>query len=263
MTDKFKGHFDIVGSGTPVLCIPGFGNSNWIFERLAGRLQDRFCLVLPDNRGMGKSAAAWKPYKLHDLATDCLALMDDLGYERFLVIGLSMGGFVAQLLTLQAPRRVAALALLCSTSGGEQFRQVFPSMSKEQVKKIYSLKAKDRVAAALSDKICPMLQSKYPEVYQYILDRRSSEQEKPTQVMLQFAAVHNFMQHSLSLGSIGCPTMIMTGDNDLLVPMINAQMLAAAIPDSTLSVVTDTDHMFFLEKAGEVAEILAGFLAGK
>ncbi|MBF0447211.1 MAG: alpha/beta hydrolase [Magnetococcales bacterium] len=262
MTNQFKGHFDCVGTGVPILCIPGFGSGNWIFQGLAERLKDRFCFILPDNRGMGQSKKAWKPYSLDDLAADCLNVMDDLGHKKFGVIGLSMGGFIAQLLTLQAPDRVAALALLCSTSGGDRFSPLFPSMSEEQVRGIYTLKNRQRVEAALSPAICPLLSSHYSKVYQAVLEKRSLEQEDPAQVMLQFFAVSQFMKKCLPLNSITCPTLVLSGDTDLLVPLANAQMLAEQIPTARLSVISETDHLFFLEKEQEVADQLNQFFGG-
>ena len=125
MATKFNGHFDLIGEGPPILCIPGFGNSNWVFNKLVKGQSRQFTFVLPDNRGMGRSPAAMQPYFMQDLAQDCINLMDDLGHEKFSVIGLSMGGFIAQLLTLMVPNRVNSLALLCSTSSGEDFKKYF------------------------------------------------------------------------------------------------------------------------------------------
>ncbi|MBF0381218.1 MAG: alpha/beta hydrolase [Magnetococcales bacterium] len=259
MANKFKGHFDCVGDGPAIICIPGFGNSNWVFSKLAEPLSKRFTVIMPDNRGMGRSPREFKPYQLQDLAEDCLNLLDDLGHENFCVIGLSMGGFVAQLLTLQAPKRVKSLALLCSTSSGEDFRKIFPSLSEEQVKAIYSLNAEQRIKAALSQTICPLLTTHYPEAYNYILEQRLKEQEDPAQVMLQFHAVNTFLINSIPIETITCPTLVMTGDTDHLVPIQNAELLVKMIPNSTLSVITNTDHLFFLEKDAEVAKKLSNF----
>jgi 3-oxoadipate enol-lactonase len=261
MAIKFNGHFDLIGKGHPILCIPGFGNSNWVFNKLVDRLHEHFTFVLPDNRGMGKSPPATQPYLLQDLAQDCLNLMDDLGYEQFSVIGLSMGGFIAQLLSLAAPKRVNSLALLCATSSGEVFNKIFPSLSEEQVKGIYSLDAEQRVKAALSQAICPLLATHYPEAYRYVLEQRINDQENPAQVMLQFFAVNKFLPNSIPIDTINCPTLIMTGDTDPLVPMPNAELLVKMIPNASLSVIEETDHLFFLEKEAEVAVKLAKFFS--
>ncbi len=262
MTKKFPGHFDVVGQGPAVLCIAGFGSSNWIFERLIAPLKDSFQFVLPDNRGMGRSPPAIQPYRLDDLADDALRLMDDLGRDRFGVIGLSMGGFVAQLLALKAPRRLGALALLCTTSGGADFKQLFPSMTEEQVRTIYGMDPLARAQAALAPDICPFLQTRYPDVHHYLIGERGQRSEDSAQVMCQFKAVSGFMERNLNLESIRCPTLILSGDNDLLVPLANAELLQERIRDSRLAVIEETDHLFFLEKRDEVAAILKGFLAG-
>ncbi len=262
MTKKFLGHFDVVGQGPAVLCLAGFGSSNWIFERLIAPLQDSFQFVLPDNRGMGRSPPATRPYRLDDLADDALRLMDDLGHERFAVIGLSMGGFVAQLLALQVPQRLGALALLCTTSGGDDFNQVFPSMTEEQVRAIYGMDPLARAQAALAPEICPCLLTRYPDVYNYLMGERGHRPEDAAQVMLQFMAVTGFMERTLNLESIQCPTLILSGDSDLLVPLVNAELLQKKIRGSRLAVIEATDHLFFLEKRDDVAAILKSFLTG-
>ena len=262
MTKKFPGYFDVVGQGPPVLCIAGFGSSNWVFERLIAPLQDSFRFVLPDNRGMGRSPPAIQPYSLDDLADDVLHLMDDLGHDRFAVIGLSMGGFVAQLLALKAPQRLRALALLCTTSGGEDFKQLFPSMTEQQVRAIYGMDPLARAQAALAPEICPYLLTRYPDVHHYLIGERGHRPEDAAQVMLQFMAVTAFMETTLNLESIQCPALILSGDSDLLVPLVNAELLQKKIRGSRLAVIEETDHLFFLEKRDEVAAILKSFLTG-
>ena len=245
-----------------MLCLAGFGNSNWVFERLAVPLGERFHLVMPDNRGMGKSPPAPAPYRLDDLASDALDLMDDLGQDRFAVVGLSMGGFVGQLLALKAPERVSALVLMCTTSGGPEFKKLFPSMTEEQVRAIYGMEPLARVQAALAPEICPLLRKRYPEVYEYVVGVRSRMPEDPAQVMLQFFAVSDFMERALPLEDLRCPALVLTGEHDPLVPLGNAELLRKRIKNAGLAVIEDTDHLFFLEKRDEVAGIIHGFLLG-
>ena len=246
-----------------MLCLSGFGSSNWIFERLAAAMGHSYQLVMPDNRGMGKSPPASRAYALDDLARDALQLMDDLGHDRFAVLGLSMGGFVAQLLALDSPRSVAAMALLCSTSGGPEFQPLFPSMTEAQVRAIHGMAPLARVQAALAPEICPLLQSRYPDVYDYIVDVRSRLPESPAQVMLQFFAVDEFMQESLPLDAISKPVLILCGDKDPIVPLANAELLHKKINHAALAVIEDTDHFFFLEKQDEVASLISTFLSEK
>ncbi len=257
----FNGHYDVVGEGEPVLCIPGFASGNWVFSRLLEPLVDRFRFILPDNRGMGRSPASTQGYCLEDLAADALNLMNDLGYERFRVIGLSMGGFIAQLLALEAPERVSSLVLMCSTSGGPEYRQSFPSLTEEQVRAIYALDPLERVQAALGEALCPVLQSHYPDVYQYVVEKRVADPADPEQVMQQFFAVQRFMDQPLPLLRITCPVLVLTADQDRLVPRANAERLLRDLPNARLVELTGVDHLFFLEKGDETTAAISHFFA--
>ncbi|MBF0611703.1 MAG: alpha/beta hydrolase [Magnetococcales bacterium] len=260
MSKKFFGHWDEVGEGFPVVCIAGFASSNWIFRRLIEPLAGKYHFILPDNRGMGASPPAKAPYGLGDLADDVSNLMADLGHARYGVIGLSMGGFVAQLLALRQPQRVASIVLMCTSSGGKGFQEIFPMLSREQVAAIYQLTARQRIEAALAPQFCPMLTSRYPATYTYVLQQRLAHEENSQQVMMQYDAVAEFMKQSLPLSTLTTPTLIMAGDHDFVVPLVNAQRLASAIPQAILQVFPQTDHLFFLEESEKVTESMGRFL---
>ncbi|HIJ83003.1 MAG: AB hydrolase-1 protein [Magnetococcales bacterium] len=259
----FSGHYDCVGAGEPVLCLTGFASGNWIFSRLLEPMCHRYRFILPDNRGMGRSPPVDVGYTLDDLADDALGLMDDLGIERFAVIGLSMGGFIAQLLALKAPGRVRAMVLLCTTSGGPDYRQTFPSLTQQQIRAIYALDPLARVTAALSENLCPLLKTAFPEVYAYVVSRRVADPADPEQVMYQFFAVERFMDRPLPLDRVTCPVLILTADQDLLVPEANALRLARDLPHARVVKVTGADHLFFLEKVSETTAAIEDFLGGR
>src|SRR5262249_60700502 len=91
-------------------------------------LARRHRLILLDNRDAGESDEARGPYGLGDMAADALGVLDQLGIERFHVLGVSMGGAVAQHLALQAPTRVATLVLVSTWGRTDAFlRSVFSS----------------------------------------------------------------------------------------------------------------------------------------
>ncbi|MBF0142383.1 MAG: alpha/beta fold hydrolase [Magnetococcales bacterium] len=259
-TRRFAGHWDELGEGPPMICLPGFANSNWIFQKMFPALTPHFRLILPDHRGMGRSPTTTAPYSIADLATDARELMDALGHERFLVLGLSMGGFVAQHLVLAAPERVTGLALLCTTAGGPEFQRIFPVMSADQVRAIYLLEPQERARLALDPTLLPRLHAEYPALYQFLVEMRSRNPENVAEVMRQYEAVADFLAHPLPLESIRAPTLILAGEQDRLVPLENAELLHAKIPGSRLEVIPETDHMFFLEKPEATATILRDFL---
>ncbi|MBF0212941.1 MAG: alpha/beta hydrolase [Magnetococcales bacterium] len=262
MPDPFEVHWDVLGDGAPVLAISGFASGNWMFERLLEPLKERFRFILPDNRGMGRSPPAQTPYSLDELVDDLIRLMEQLNHPTFAVIGLSMGGFIAQRLALRHPERVAGLVLMCTSSNGEAFKPLFPMMSREQVAFIYHLRREDRVRAALSDPFCPRLTSRYPEVYDYVLQQRIAAEPEADQVLLQYDAVAGFFAaEPVPLAQLTMPALILSGEQDPIVPQANARLLAEQLPRAELEIIPDTDHLFFLEQAERVSSRIGDFLA--
>lgn len=261
MPKRFNGHWDVIGTGPPVLCVTGFASGNWMFERLVTPLSDRFTFILPDNRGMGLSPPATQPYSLTDLADDLIGLMDQLGHDRFAVIGLSMGGFLAQILATRHPERIRRMVLMCTSSNGPAFRSLFPMLPREQVAMIYQLRREDRVRAALSEPFCPMLHSRYPGTYEYIMQQRIRFEPDAPQVLMQYDAVADFFASPpLDLTTLHTPTLILSGALDVIVPPANAQLLATLLPLAELELVAETDHLFFLEQVEAVSQRIGTFL---
>lgn len=172
-TQRFGGHYDVVGEGLPVLCLAGFGCSNWIFDYMAQALSAHVQMIMPDNRGMGRSPHADEPYTLDDLAADALGLMDDLGIQRFAVLGISMGGFVAQSLCLQAPQRVRGLMLLCATGPGDAFVPL-PQISNEMLAESYTQPVVEMIRHNTEITTSPNFERRDPEMFMRILQKSST-----------------------------------------------------------------------------------------
>lgn len=110
-----------VGSGPPLLLLNGYGGTAADWDpNFLGALAEHFEVVLPDNRGMGRSS--WgddaETLSVGSMAEDILALADGLVLPTFALIGWSMGGFIAQTVAAKAPKRVTGLALLGTDAGG-------------------------------------------------------------------------------------------------------------------------------------------------
>src|SRR4029079_5734778 len=87
-------------------------------ELLINLFTNDFDVVVHDQRGLGKSEIPAGPYSMADYAADAAALLDEVGWERARVVGVSFGGMVAQELAVTWPERVERLALLCTSPGG-------------------------------------------------------------------------------------------------------------------------------------------------
>lgn len=108
-------HYEVEGSGPPVLLIPGMLSDHTSWAPLVPHLVDRFTVIRPDPRGAGQTHPHDAPMTLRNLSTDMLALLDDLGHAQAHVIGHSLGGLVGLAMARRAPARIRRLCVLASS----------------------------------------------------------------------------------------------------------------------------------------------------
>src|SRR6476659_3223043 len=106
------------GSGEPLLMIMGLGYALDMWHRTAPVMSQHFRTILFDNRGVGRSDVPSGPYPIPVMAADAAAVLDAAGVSQAHVMGMSMGGMIAQEFALQYPDRVSKLVLGCTACGG-------------------------------------------------------------------------------------------------------------------------------------------------
>jgi len=253
-------HYEVIGKGEPLLCLAGLGCSHSNFEFLIDSLKAQFTLVLLDNRGMGKSALALDDYSIQDLATDAIEIMNHLEFSKFYAMGISMGGFIAQMLTLFVPQKIQKLILLGTTSGGSEFAAL-PEISEDCHELAHSQSGDAKIHQLLKSLTHPSFKVNKPEVYERIFWERKNNLAPLTQLIKQNRAAKKFLLEPLPLEKINCPTLILCGENDRFVSPMNSQQLAHKIPHSFLEMIPESDHLFFMEKAPEVSQKIIKFLS--
>lgn len=251
---KVKGH------GPSLVCISGFGCSDWNYDLLKNLLSSSFQVVLINNRGMGESAPSEGEFDLKDLARDVLKVMDALSISKFHVMGVSMGGFIASELTLMAPHRVLSLILGCSLSGGEDFPKL-QKITEEAILKGREFPDEMRESAVLNATVHPDFFS--TDLFNHILKLRLANIPNVDAVLKQVRAVDLFLAREQNLHEIEKPVLILTGDSDRFVPPVASEILHKKIPNSQLIYIERADHHFFLERAGKVASIVNQFILGE
>jgi 3-oxoadipate enol-lactonase len=250
------------GSGPYLLGLSGFGCTHYNFIDLVPELSKNFTVVLIDNRGTGKSSKTSKDYLMKDLAADALAVMDHLQVATFGVMGISMGGFIAQELVKMVPERVSALSLMCTTSGPPTFHH--PKKLTEQDLRL--LDGWDPLVQAefmTKGTTHPTLQINDPARFQRIINLRIEHKVNIEEKVRQNKAAVAFLETPFDLSVIKCPTYAMSGSDDRFLSPSFPEMFKSVIPQAIAELIPETDHYFFLEKPVLVGEKLNNFFQGK
>ncbi len=252
-------HHDQIGRGPAVLVIPGFGCANWIFKPLAETLGDRFSFVLPDLPGMGASADPGLDYDFETLADLLDDLMQRNGFHRYHVIGISMGGFIAQKLMLRCPSSVQRCVLM-ATSAAHADIEPITLITEAQLRAMYDLEPAAMVHANTDATVHPDFARRAPAAYQSLRNHRLQHVASFVSLQRQRRAVARYFESPVPLHLITNPVLLLTGDADRLVPPRHATQLAKLLPNAEVRQVADSDHWFFWERHQQTAAAIATFL---
>jgi len=251
-------YYELEGSGERLLCISGTGGDLRHQPRLTdGPLSANFEVLAYDQRGLGQSSGPAWPYAMADFADDAAALLDAVGWEDCLVLGISFGGMVAQELAIRRPAPVRRLVLACTSAGGT-------GGASYPLHKLVDLSPEERSAVRME-----LLDTRWdeswrranPEMVQLIGERMGLEGEegRPTPGLANQLAARADHDTADRLGSISCPTLVCGGRFDGIAPPANSEFLARAIPGAQLEMF-DGGHAFFMQDATAIPAII-GFLA--
>jgi pimeloyl-ACP methyl ester carboxylesterase len=253
----FELHFDQSGSGTPLLLIHGFPFDNRSWEGQLKALSRRAHVLAPDLPGFGDSPAGKPPYTMERYAEDCVAVLDGLDITEPVVVGgLSMGGYIALAFVRHFPERVAGL-LLASTRPGADSEEGKANRDKA----IADVKAKG--VATLVEGMHPKLlaPSTYetkPEVAARLKDIMLNASEAGVVGALQ--AMRDRPDATEDLAQIEVPALVIHGEEDGVIPISEAEDMAAALPYAELVRVAGAGHLPNMEQPQVFNEAVEAFL---
>lgn len=248
------------GSGQPLLLIMGMSGTalHW-GEPFLQALQRDFETITYDHRGVGASSPLEAPLTIVQLADDALRLLEALELDSAHVLGISMGGMVAQELALRHPERLRTLTLGCTYCGGEGsslaspqvFQRLTAAMSSgDRALALRTAWELNVSAAAAGDK-------ESSARFLAIAERRAVA--VPV-ILAQMQAVLGHETRS-RLGQLRGPTLVIHGTEDQMLPVRNGPLIASLVPGARLEILDGVGHMFFWEQPERSAELIRSHAA--
>lgn len=244
------------GQGEPVLLIMGHMYPRQMWHWLLPALTERFHVIWFDNRGAGDSDKPRGPYTVEQMAADALAVLEAAGESGAHVIGVSMGGLMAQELALAHRDRVRSLVLGC-TGALPPHKAVSPGVRDRLVAHLHA-RAPRRLRVRLNARVV-YGPTTAPEKIARDLSILRAQRYSAAGLLGQAAAVGAY--HSLDrLASLSLPTLVLHGDQDRVVPLEMGRQLAATIPRARLVVLQGAGHNFVADCTEEATGAILSFL---
>lgn len=253
-------HYHGRGSRT-IVAIPGLGSSSLLFEGLLEYLPSDLSLMVIHHRGLGNSSPLKEEDDLNTVADDLIQFLEMRSFElcqKFDLLGVSYGGFLAQLMMLKSPSLFHTLALFCTSSGGKDFKPIL-EITDEALKLQSSLEREQKVLLSVMYSVSEKTNQDKNLLKKICLFRDEVKVSLAT-TLWQNQAAKDFLKQSLALEFIKARTLVMSGRHDRVVPFENTEKLAQKIPRSHFEIIEQADHLFFLEKSKEVMGKYQDFL---
>jgi 3-oxoadipate enol-lactonase len=248
-------HYLRTGAGEPLLLIQGMSATHLAWGRtFLAELERSFETIVFDNRGMGLSGEAEIPFTIADMAADTLGLLDALELESVHVVGISMGGMIAQELALAQPERVRTLTIGASYCGGPEGTLMDPE-DLQMLAGAFASGERDRVLRAMWEiNLSPGFRE--DDSHYGPFAEMANTLSSPRPVILQQMRACGAHDTHERLGQIDAPTLVVHGDEDRLLRYANGRQIASLIPGARLETMPGVGHMFWWEQPQRSAELI-------
>jgi|CXWL01.1.fsa_nt_gi pimeloyl-ACP methyl ester carboxylesterase len=246
--------FDDVGTGQPVVLIHAFPLDRTMWQPLMFLAGQELRLIAPDLRGFGDSpSTTGEAIAMRNYGADVVALLDRLGLRSAAICGLSLGGYVALAIAEQAPERVDALILANTRATADDDA----SRAKRQAQ---AARVAEEGMVVLTEEVVPKLlgPGADPEA-RSLVDSVVSRQE-PRGAVSAILGMADRVDRSDLLGKLTMPVLVITSEQDVLVPPAASKAMAAAIPGSAVVEIPGAGHLSAVEQPAAFALAIETFL---
>ena len=263
-------HYAALGAGEPILLIPGLGLDHSYYRFGMPLLARHLQVLAVDPRGIGRSTKSPPPYTVEAWADDFAVMIDKLGFGPIHVLGSSLGGSMALALAQRHPGKLKSLMVV---GGFSELDRATELNFRLRLRLIEKLGMSDEVADYMglwtltrkfinSDAGYATMRAN-----QDIIRANSAESYSAfVEALLKWGRCQPGQEREAKfttlLDSIALPTLVVTSDNDHLIPKELSDLIAARIAGATLVVMPGAGHIPFMEQPAEVVRIVLAFLEG-
>ncbi len=247
---------DTAGTGPAVLFIHGYPLDRSLWRHQVEQLHG-YHRIAPDLRGMGRSDAPDLGYSIATYADDLAALLDAMGIDEAVLCGISMGGYIALECARRWRRRIRGLVLMDTRAEGD-------SPEGRRGRDTAAAAARERGTAAVADAMLPKLFAGETAETVGAPWAQVEAMIRATPVpgiVGALSAMRDRPDSTGMLSSLGeIPVLVVSGEEDRIIPATQARALAAAIPGARLRVIAGAGHLPPVERPAETTEVLREFL---
>jgi len=258
-SDGIRLAYEELGDGEPLLFVQGLGYDRQGFGPLPQILADDFRVILFDNRGVGDSDAPEGPYSVTQLANDAAAVLDAAGVDSAHVLGVSLGGFIAQELALAHRERVRKLVLVSTAPGSVPPSIPMPQRGVEAFTRYQSMEREAGLRLMVENSLGDHGVRERPELVEEIYRYRLARAPTLAAWQAQAYAGATFDAYE-RVPEITAPTLVIHADADVVVDFRNAELLAERIPSARLEAVPGRGHLVMWQEAEMLEPIVREFL---
>jgi pimeloyl-ACP methyl ester carboxylesterase len=244
------------GNGTPIVLLHAFPLNSSMWDEQLSFLSKRFHIIAPDLRGFGHSESSGGQYSIDEMAADVASLLQLIGIDSAVLVGLSMGGYVAMAFYRNHPQLVRALVLADTRPGADT-----PEARDRRHKS--AQRAETDGAGAIADDMLPVLLGpttlkSRPDVVERA--RRITESNSPSGIASGQRAMAARLDSTELMKSVSVPTLVIVGSEDGLTPAADAEKLRDAIRGARLEVIPAAGHLSNLEQPELFSQAIERFV---
>ena len=244
------------GDGEPLLLLEGLGQSMWAWREQSPVFAQRFRTIAFDTRGTGRSPVPKEPYGIPDLADDAAGILDGRAAH---LVALSMGGYVALTLALARPELVRKLVLVGTGAGGPE-RVPRPDHVRAAFAAAQGIPLEEYGRATMPYTFAAGWPERNPDRFEEILRARLRHPTPYQTIDAHMTACYRYYDEGCPVERIDAPTLVVHGDEDLIVPVENGRMLARRLPNAEYVELAGRGHNVPLEDPDTFNRLVLDFL---